>query len=91
MKEESLKPPFSRPLSAKELAALPDADIYLSDIPETTAEWFAKARLVFPQGPKKQMTVRFDSDVVDWFRAKGRGYQTHMNAVLREYVKAQRK
>ena len=41
--------------------------------------------------PKKQMTVRFDLDVVEWFRAKGPGYQTRMNQVLRSYVDAHRR
>ncbi len=38
--------------------------------------------------PKKQLTVRFDLDVVEWFRAQGAGYQTRMNQVLRSYVEA---
>jgi uncharacterized protein (DUF4415 family) len=42
-------------------------------------------------GPKQQLTVRFDADVIDWFKAQGSGYQTRMNAVLRSYVDAQRK
>jgi uncharacterized protein (DUF4415 family) len=91
MKEESLKPPFSRPLTAKELAALPDSEIDFSDIPEATDEWFAKARVVYPHERKRQLTVRLDADVVDFFRAKGKGYQTRMNEVLRTYVEAMRK
>lgn len=43
-----------------------------------------------PAVTKKQLTVRFDQDVVDWFREQGPGYQTRMNAVLRSYVEAQR-
>ncbi|CAN5785529.1 BrnA antitoxin family protein [soil metagenome] len=39
---------------------------------------------------KKQLTVRFDEDVIAWFRAQGAGYQTRMNQVLRSYVEAQR-
>ncbi len=39
---------------------------------------------------KKQLTVRFDEDVIEWFRAQGAGYQTRMNQVLRSYVEAQR-
>ena len=39
---------------------------------------------------KKQLTVRFDEDVIAWFRAQGAGYQTRMNQVLRNYVEAQR-
>ena len=36
--------------------------------------------------PKKQLTVRLDTDVVDWFRGQGKGYQTRMNAVLRQFM-----
>ena len=42
-------------------------------------------------GPKRQLTVRLDQDVIDWFKAQGAGYQTRMNAVLRSYVEAQKK
>ncbi len=42
-------------------------------------------------GPKQQLTVRFDTDVVEWFKAQGAGYQTRMNAVLRSFVEAQNK
>lgn len=42
----------------------------------------------FP-GPKERLTVRFDADVVEWFKAQGPGYQTRMNEVLRSYVRAQ--
>jgi len=42
-------------------------------------------------GPKRQLTVRFDQDVIEWFKAQGTGYQTRMNAVLRSYVEAHRK
>ncbi len=41
-------------------------------------------------GPKQQLTVRFDQDVVEWFKAQGAGYQTRMNAVLRSFVEAQK-
>ena len=36
--------------------------------------------------PKEQVTLRIDADVLRWFRAQGRGYQTRMNAVLKGYV-----
>jgi uncharacterized protein (DUF4415 family) len=36
--------------------------------------------------PKKQLTVRLDTDVVEWFKSQGKGYQTRMNAVLRQYM-----
>lgn len=39
-------------------------------------------------GPKQQLTVRFDQDVIAWFKTQGPGYQTRMNAVLRAYMDA---
>jgi uncharacterized protein (DUF4415 family) len=39
---------------------------------------------------KQQVTLRLDADVLDWFRARGRGYQTQINALLRAYVEAHR-
>lgn len=41
--------------------------------------------------PKRQLTLRLDADVVDWFKSRGPGYQTRMNAVLRSYVDSQRR
>lgn len=35
--------------------------------------------------PKQQITLRLDSDMLEWFKKKGKGYQTHINAVLRGY------
>jgi uncharacterized protein (DUF4415 family) len=34
---------------------------------------------------KAHMTLRLDADVLVWFRAQGRGYQTRINAILRRY------
>jgi uncharacterized protein (DUF4415 family) len=35
--------------------------------------------------PKEQVTLGLDRDVLRWVRAKGRGYQPRINAVLRSY------
>jgi len=40
---------------------------------------------------KKQITVRFDPDIIEWFQGQGPGYQTRMNAVLHSYVLAKSK
>lgn len=41
-----------------------------------------------PAGSNKESTtVRFDRDVLDAFRAGGAGWQTRMNAALREWLK----
>ena len=46
-------------------------------------------RVVMPKR-KKQISLRIDNDVVDFFQSFGRGYQTRMNAVLRAYMEAQK-
>jgi uncharacterized protein (DUF4415 family) len=50
--------------------------------------------VVAPEAGKTRITIRLDSDVLDWFReqvnqAGGGNYQTMINAALREYVKNQ--
>ncbi len=42
-------------------------------------------------GPKEQITLRIDQDVVEWFKGTGKGYQTRMNAVLKSYVEARQR
>jgi len=32
---------------------------------------------------KKSVTARIDADVLAWLQARGEGYQTRMNAILR--------
>jgi uncharacterized protein (DUF4415 family) len=66
-----------------------DEDIDLSDSPELGPEFFANA-ILWP-GPKKQITLRIDPDVLTFFRKHGRGYQSTINAVLRKYMEARKK
>ena len=40
---------------------------------------------------KAHASLRIDADVLDWFRAQGRGYQTRINAILRSYFEQQTK
>jgi uncharacterized protein (DUF4415 family) len=73
------------------LDAMKDEDIDLSDSPEITPEIFAKGvvrRGLKPTPNKVQLTLRVDSDVLEWFKARGSGYQTQMNALLRAYMEA---
>lgn len=42
-------------------------------------------------GRKRQLTIRLDADVIEWFQSQGPGYQTRMNAVLRSFVAAQKR
>jgi len=65
--------------------ALTDDEIDTSDIPPLDDDFFAHAELRLPE-PKQVVTIRLDKDVLEWFRAQGKGYQTRMNAVLRRYM-----
>jgi uncharacterized protein (DUF4415 family) len=70
------------------LAALPDEDIDTSDIPEVT-DWSSAVRGKFFRPVKKQLTLRIDADIIEWFKRRhsgGHGYQTSINRALREYV-----
>jgi uncharacterized protein (DUF4415 family) len=70
------------------LSAMPDDTIDLSDMPEVT-DFTGWVRGKFYRPVKKQVTVRLDADVLEYFKAKqggARGYQTAINAALRKVV-----
>lgn len=72
-----------------EIAAIPEEDIDTSDIPKLDEGFFQRARLVMPEGvTKKTVTMRMDSDVLEWFKGNGKGHLTRMNAVLRAYMQS---
>ena len=71
--------------------SLTDEDIDYSDCPEITPEMFARAvvrRGLKPAPKKVQLTLRVDSDVLAWLKARGRGYQTEINTLLRACMEA---
>lgn len=72
----------------KRINTLRDKDIDYSDIPKQGPDFFARA-IIWP-GPKKQITLRIDPDVLTFFRKHGRGYQTTINAILRKYMEARK-
>jgi uncharacterized protein (DUF4415 family) len=66
------------------LAARPDSEIDLSDIPELGGDaWKHPRPNPFYRPVKKQLTVRLDADVIAWLRKQGKGYQTRLNGLLR--------
>lgn len=67
--------------------ALNDRESDTSDIPEQGKAFFKCAMLRLPQ-PKAAVTIRLDRQVLNWFKAKGPGYQTRINALLRAYMEA---
>lgn len=80
-------PPLSeeRKAELRSLANLPDSDIDYSDIPPLTEKFWENAvRNPFYKPIKTSTTVRVDADVLAWLKSQGKGYQTRMNAILRE-------
>ncbi|MFC1673051.1 BrnA antitoxin family protein [Pseudomonadota bacterium] len=74
-------------LSDEDIAIAAASDV---DNPLTDEAFWADAELVVP--PKKlAISMRVDEDVLEFFKAGGRGYQTRMNAVLRSYMGSQKK
>lgn len=69
-----------------------------ADNPEWTEEMFKSASFgpaaaarnrggrPVSKNPKKSTTVRLDAEILEFFKADGKGWQTRMNDVLREYV-----
>lgn len=68
------------------LAELPDEHIDTTEIPEVS-DFTDAVRGRFYRPIKRQVTLRIDADLLEWFRAQGGKYQTRINAALREYVK----
>jgi uncharacterized protein (DUF4415 family) len=71
------------------------------DIPELTEEWFDKAEFAIgdtvirpargrgrpkSEAAKKLVSLRLDPDIIERFRATGPGWQSRINAALREYL-----
>ncbi|WP_223861351.1 BrnA antitoxin family protein [Geminicoccus harenae] len=74
----------------KALEKMSDDDIDTSDIPEAL-DWSDAVRGKFVRPVKRQITLRLDADLIDYFEKEGKGYQTRINAALREWVTSQQK
>lgn len=67
------------------LAQAPEAQINYEDQPQLSRAFLKDAvRNPLYKPTKTPTTVRMDSDVLAWLKAQGKGYQTRMNAILRQ-------
>jgi uncharacterized protein (DUF4415 family) len=64
------------------LAAMDDADIDFTDMPEVL-DWSGAEIGRFYRPKKQPVTMRLDEDVLDWLKSYGAGYQTKANLLLR--------
>jgi uncharacterized protein (DUF4415 family) len=89
----TLDPQNLPPLTAQQraeleaVAAMPDEDIDYSDAPYLPDAVWMRAATQLPH-TKKQITLRIDAEVLEFFKHTGKRYQSRMNAVLRAYVEA---
>jgi uncharacterized protein (DUF4415 family) len=81
----------SQPLTAKQrreiekLTAMPEDRVDTSDIPELPpGSWRNAVRGKWYRPVKQAVSIRLDADVLAWLKAKGAGYQTKVNGLLRE-------
>jgi len=73
------------------LAAKPDGEIDLSDIPEIREIPRDAVIGKFYRPKKTSVTIRLDADVIAWLKATGEGYQTRINGYLRELMNQNRR
>jgi len=88
MKKETSDLTAAQKAELDALAALPEERINTAALPEQK-DWNGARRGVFFRPVKKQLTLRLDADVIDWFKNHApnkEGYQTRINNALREYV-----
>jgi len=75
----------TRESELKALSEKPDGDIDYSDVAAlSNAFWKNAVRGQFYRPIKKHASVRIDADVLEWLKEPGKGYQTRLNAILRE-------
>lgn len=67
----------------QEIKAIDDSEIDTSDISELDDDFWHEARSVLPEN-----YLRVDKDTLEWFKTQGQGYESRMNAILKDYVSA---
>ena len=79
-------PPLTEEQKAelKVLDEMPGSEIDFSDIPPLDEKFWRNAVRGGAYKPVKvSTTVRVDADILLWLKSKGQGYQTRINAILR--------
>lgn len=69
--DEKFDDPECPPLSSKQISRM-------KKLREIHPEWYKPT--------KTEIHMRVDTDVLEWFKSQGKGYQTKMNEVLRNFA-----
>jgi uncharacterized protein (DUF4415 family) len=76
----------------RRLRQMKAADVKITaEHPELNVKQIARAIVrkgLKPVPPKASVSLRIDVDVLEWFKSRGSGYQTRINAVLRAFKEA---
>ncbi len=69
--DEKFDDPECPPLSQDQISRM-------QTLKEIHPEWYKPT--------KTEIHIRVDTDVLEWYKSQGKGYQTRMNAILRAYA-----
>lgn len=70
----------------KLLLEMSDEEIDYSDIPPLDDDFFKNAKLVNKKVKTEEINLNIETEVLDWFRSQGNGYENLMNDVLKTHV-----
>ena len=62
-------------------------DAFFEQADEYKGEQLVKRGRPRTSSPKQQLTVRYDAEVIEAFRATGPGWQRRMNAALKDWLR----
>lgn len=82
--QNALDDPDNPPLTEEEMANA----IRAKDIPGKTVS--EKMENIRRKRYKKLVSIRYDADVLEYFKAKGKGYQSAMNNALRAFMEQEK-
>ncbi len=75
---------------SKRIANISEDQLDFTDIPETDEEFWKNAEIKLPE-TKQRITIRLDSEIIEYFKDHYDNYQTYINSVLKAYIHAHKK
>lgn len=87
MNAKSIKKNLRSRTNLAKLHRKDDKDINYKDSPAMTKEFWKDAEVFMPQH-KVHISLRLDEDIINYFKDKGKGYQSKINAILKAYINA---
>jgi uncharacterized protein (DUF4415 family) len=82
----------SKKLTAERIKTIKKFPItYDKDSPKLTRDQLARMKPAHPEywkiePVKVPLSIKIDADILAWFKAKGKGYQTRINTALRKIM-----